>query len=139
MFRELLIIALLMTATANAAPVYQNVKVVKVIDGNTLEVKMPQGRMKADLKGIDCFESAKVHRAYHQAYDNSITLEDVILRGKEAKKILKALIKQNKNEVTFDFQGIDVRGRALGIFYVKDRNLNEEMKNTGLCPEYCKH
>lgn len=126
---------LLLFAAANAQ-CHQKVTITKVCDGDTVQIGLPEGKVNVRMVGIDCYETRKIHRAYHQAYDKRISIDEVLAKGKQASEILQKIIAQDPNKIYFDFQGIDRYGRALGVLYIKNKNINKMMQTTGLCPQY---
>lgn len=112
-------------------------KVKRVSDGDTIVINTGGQNIKARLLGIDCMETNKIHRAYRQAYENNLTIEEVLTQGKNATLELKNLIKMNNNLVYFKTMGIDYYGRLLVILYDKNfNNINDLMQQTGYCPAY---
>lgn len=114
---------------------YKKVDVIKVLDGDTVKIQLGKEDLKVRLVGIDCFETAKISRAYKQAYENNISIDEVVRRGKSSKDLLEAFL-LNHNDVHFDFAGIDKYGRALGYLYSGSTNINEFMQAEGGCPAY---
>ncbi len=111
------------------------VKVSRIIDGDTVEIQLKETTAKVRLAGIDCFETSKIHRAYKQAYLNQISIDEVILKGCEAKCHLQHLI--DAQNIKVEIVGIDKYGRLLGIFYDKNNlNINQTLINRGICPKY---
>jgi len=75
--------------------------VTKVIDGDTIKAECVfRGRSTIRLNTIDSFESRRFPRAYKQAKTYNITIDEVINRGKKAKKITSTLV-LNKHVVLF--------------------------------------
>lgn len=112
-------------------------KVKKVSDGDTVVLYTGGQDIKARLIGIDCMETGKIHRAYRQAYENNLTIEEIVARGKNATTELKNIVKKNNNLVYFKTMGIDYYGRLLVILYDKNfNNINDQMQKTGYCPAY---
>lgn len=106
--------------------------VEKVVDGDTIVVNTGYESFPIRLYGIDCMETSKNHRAYHQAYDNNIKIGQVISNGNKATNELKRIIKENHNTLYFKTSGIDKYSRLLGILYDKNfNNINSQMK------QYC--
>lgn len=121
--------------------VYGNEKtlidIIKITDGDTILAKIDNNQFNIRLIGIDCYETSKIHRAYKQAYENELKIEDVIKKGIQSKKFLEILYEKNKNKDIFlDFKGIDKYGRALGIVYFEKININSEMMKNGGCYMY---
>lgn len=112
------------------------IEVIKILDGDTIKVKIETGnKFDIRLKGIDCYETSKIHRAYHQAYDDNLTIDEVINKGNVATEYLKTLYSKAKT-TSFDFMGVDKYGRVLGIIYFDKLNVNNELKTKGICKPY---
>lgn len=109
------------------------VKIIKVIDGDTVLAQIDNNKFKIRLYGIDCFEtSTDIARAYKQAYYNHFDINKVVFYGHQATKELNKYIQ--KKDIKFEFKGIDLYGRALGILYDdKNTNINECMLKTPYC------
>ena len=108
----LFLILTIQTAIAVQIPV----EVVKVIDGDTIKVKIKNNKFSIRLTGIDCPETSKIHRAYKQAYIEKTDIDEVVKKGVEAKVHLENLYKNSKT-VSFEFEGIDKYARALGVVW----------------------
>lgn len=108
------------------------IKITKIYDGDTVEAKINENIFSIRLQGIDCFETSINNRAYKQAYENNIKIEDVIKKGEFARKHLVKLYK-NSNEASFVFKGIDKYSRVLGILFFDNLNINNELINEKLC------
>jgi micrococcal nuclease len=67
------------------------------LDGDTIKVKFDGKLTTIRLIGIDTFETHKNNKAYRQAYENNITLDEVIRRGKKAKEYIKDAISAHKD------------------------------------------
>ena len=79
----------------------------------------------------------RISRAYRQAYEEKITIEEVVKRGERSKEYLSGLFnKVGKDRIYFQFQGVDRYSRALGVLYFGRVNVNEEMINGGGCLVY---
>lgn len=112
------------------------VEIIKVYDGDTLHVQMHRGEIKKiGLIGIDCYETLKINRAYKQSYLNQISIEKVVQRGKESKKILQSYIKNCPNNFYVKVSGNDSYKRTLGTLYCREDNVNRYMLNQGKCME----
>jgi len=113
------------------------VKLIKIKDGDTVDIKIDKNTFPVRLIGIDCCETSKIHRAYHQAYDNNLSIEEIVAQGKESMIYLENLYKSNKDKpVYIDFKGIDHYGRALGVIYFGKLNVNEDLLKNGGCMIY---
>lgn len=112
------------------------IEVLEVYDGDTIKVKVNNGNeFLIRLQGIDCYETSKINRAYKQAYLNKIDIDEVIKKGNNTKTYLKNLHK-NSNTASFDFMGVDIYGRVLGIVYFDDLNINKELLKNNVCIPY---
>ncbi|AJD01452.1 thermonuclease family protein [Campylobacter lari] len=94
---------------------YINAKVSHVIDGDTIEAKFEDKKLKIRLFGIDAPES-------DQAY------------GKMAMQFLSA-IALNK-EVVLSVKDEDKYGRILAIVYLNDKDINQVMVKNGFAWAY---
>ncbi len=114
--------------------------VVKVIDGDTLVVKIPKTtfnnrktlknlRFTVRLVGIDTPESKRNRRANIQAGKTGKDVETIILLGKMAAKFTKRLAKKGSVVfLEFDVEPQDRYGRLLAYVWLKDgRMLNKEI------------
>ena len=117
-------------------PAFSNVKVdvVKVYDGDTILATIDDNTFRIRLIGIDCFEGTASERAKWQAKKYKMTLDEVVSYGNFAGDILKG--KLNNKKVYFEFRGIDKYNRALGILYVDNVNINNELLKTPYCKPY---
>lgn len=111
------------------------VKIVKILDGDTIRAKINDNIFSIRLIGIDCYETTPNNRAYKQAYNNNLTIDEVIKNGKFSKKYLINLYK-NSNVQTFEFMGLDYYKRPLGVLYFDDVNINQKMLNHGGCLKF---
>ena len=112
------------------------ITITKIIDGDTVKVKMENGNKFAlRLVGIDCYETYISHRAKSQAYDEKIDVESVIKKGLSSKEYLKEL-KNNAKDISFEFKGIDKYSRVLGILYFDNININQKLIDEKYCKVY---
>lgn len=111
------------------------VRIVKILDGDTVRAKINDNIFSIRLIGIDCYETTPNNRAYKQAYNNNLTIGEVIKNGKFSKKFLINLYK-NSNVQTFEFMGLDYYKRPLGVLYFDDVNINQKMLNHGGCLKF---
>ncbi|DAB11100.1 MAG: thermonuclease family protein [Acinetobacter sp.] len=131
----------LMLFTITASVVFAETKIpvqlIKIKDGDTIDVKIEKNTFPVRLIGIDCYETGRIHRAYRQAYDNNLSIDEVIARGKQSTAYLENLYRANKNnQVYIDFKGVDIYGRALGVIYFDKLNVNEDLQKNGGCMIY---
>ena len=124
-----------------ALPLYADsltpITITKIYDGDTVQAEVEGEVFLVRLKGIDCYETMRINRAYRQAYEEKITIEEVVKRGERSKEYLSGLFnKVGKDRIYFQFQGVDRYSRALGVLYFGRVNVNEEMINGGGCLVY---
>ncbi len=113
------------------------ITIVKIYDGDTVLAQIDKNLFSIRLIGIDCYETKKIHRAYKQAYQNNLSVDEVVCRGKNSQQFLEQLYENNKNKPIFlDFKGIDKYGRVLGIIYFDGKNINQELLDNGNCLKY---
>lgn len=136
--KKLLVFSLLCLLTLPAiADTKVPIKIISISDGDTVKVKIDKNEFNLRLISIDCYETCKIHRAYRQAYENNLTIDEVVKKGNESKQhLLDLYLKNNKKSAYLDFKGIDIYGRALGVLYFDKINVNEEMKKYGGCMVY---
>lgn len=112
------------------------ITIIKITDGDTVQVKLQSGNKFAlRLIGIDCYETYLSHRAKSQAYDEKLNVNEIIKKGLVAKKYLSEL-KNNANDVAFEFRGIDKYSRVLGVLYFDDININQKLVDEKYCKVY---
>ena len=133
-FKVLFLFLILLNLAANSENKIST-EIVKIIDGDTIILKVNKNEFSARLIGIDCFETNPNNRAYKQAYLNNLSIDDVLLRGKNSKKYLKDLYK-NTDKTYFEFKGLDIYKRVLAVVYFDDINVNDYMKTFGGCILY---
>lgn len=132
MKKILLLFLLIITPVFASTPV----QILKILDGDTIKVELDSGnKFSIRLTGIDCYETSKINRAYKQAYMDNLNIDEVVKQGEYATKYLKKMYKDTK-EVSFDFRGIDMYGRVLGIVWFDNINVNKELKEKGICKEF---
>ena len=111
------------------------VNLVRVVDGDTVILQIDDNKFPVRLQGIDCFETSKIPRAYMQAYKNNLSIDDVIKKGNESLKFLQDLFSSDK-DFYLDFKGLDKYNRVLGILYLNNQNINQELIKHGGCMVY---
>lgn len=113
--------------------------IVSVVDGDTIKIRLKEKDTGVRLTGIDCYEtSVNKHIKYQR--NKGLSDEQIIEKGLMAKQELIKILQSYKN-IYLEITGVDHYSRLVGIFYYKDNNgnyisINNEMMNTGYCPEY---
>lgn len=110
----------------------------RVYDGDTIEI-VNENNQKENIRllGIDCYETSTNNRAYKQAYENKISIEQVVVQGTKAKLALIEIFKTNSNKQLYlERQGKDSFNRTLGILYIGKTNINKYMLQSGNALEY---
>ena len=136
-FINILLSLFLLQSTTSADNSYIPIAITKIYDGDTVQAEVEGEVFLVRLKGVDCYETMRISRAYRQAYEEKITIEEVVKRGERSKEYLSGLFNQvGKDRIYFQFQGVDRYSRALGVLYFGRVNVNEEMINKGGCLVY---
>lgn len=108
-------------------------EVVKIVDGDTFELRY-QGRMeKVRLIGIDTPESFDNAKAEKDAARSGQDVKEIVRQGNEAKNFVKDLVPAaTQVTVELDAQERDKYGRLLVYLYFDDgRMINEEIVKAG--------
>ncbi len=109
-------------------------KAATITDGDTIKLVFDGKLATIRLIGIDAFESQKNNKAYRQAYENNITIEEVVQRGKQAKEYIKTLLsKRVKFYLEYDEDFLDRYQRTLGYVWFSD---NEMLNLDMICNGY---
>ncbi len=132
--KKFLTIAALIMFCTFPAMAKSKIEVLKVYDGDTILARINDNTFRIRLIGIDCFEGTTSDRAKWQAKKYNLTLDEVVSYGNLASDILKG--KLSNKEAYFSFRGIDKYSRALGILYIDNTNINEELLKTPYCKAY---
>jgi micrococcal nuclease len=99
-------------------------KEAKIVDGDTIKLTFDGKLTTIRLIGIDTFESRKNNKAYRQAYEHNITVEEVVLRGKRAKTyITNRLSKRVNLYLEYDEEFLDRYERTLGYVWFSDDDM----------------
>lgn len=136
MIRKILLLLLLSISTAQAENL-RKVEFVRVIDGDTIEVRYTTS---IRLNDIECYENHNNERADRLALEYNKTKEEVLTAGKESELKLKELIKGNENNLYLQVKNLDKYKRILGKMFIgKGKNktdINEYMLKSGGCMPY---
>lgn len=99
--------------------------ITRVVDGDTVKARCNGQDTTIRLTLIDSYESKRNSRSYRQAYEQHLTIEEVVNRGKQdtviAKKELEGktvILKHNSNN------SVDRYGRDLGELYLNGTSVN---------------
>jgi len=102
--------------------------VTKVIDGDTVHANCAGRDTKIRLTAIDSYESKRNTRAFKQAYEQKLTVEEVVVRGKKATTITKQELSGKQILVISPVKTkIDKYGRTLGEVYVDCVDVNQKL------------
>ena len=110
----------------------------RVYDGDTIEI-INEKNQKENIRliGIDCYETSTNNRAYKQAYENKISIEQVVAEGTKAKLALIEFFKTNSTKQLYlERHGKDCYNRTLGTIYLGKINVNNYMLKSGNALEY---
>ena len=67
--RIILSMILLIISTASADNSYIPITITKIYDGDTVGARIEGEVFLVRLKGVDCYETMRINRAYRQAYE----------------------------------------------------------------------
>ncbi|MCM1265638.1 MAG: thermonuclease family protein [Candidatus Gastranaerophilales bacterium] len=109
------------------------VKLSRVFDGDTIEVTNEKSEKEIiRFLGIDTYETSPSNRAYRQAYENNLKIEQVVAEGVKSKLILVKLFKDNSTKQLYlERHGKDKYGRTLGVMYLGKINIEKYMLENG--------
>ncbi len=95
-----------------------------VLDGDTIKVKFDDKITTIRLIGIDTFETHKNNKAYRQAYENNISIDEVIRRGKMAKEFIKDKL-SNHSDFYFEYdeEFLDRYKRTLAYIWFDEHDM----------------
>lgn len=122
----------------------QRAYVDKVVDGDTLEVRLVDGdgtRVKVRMLGIDCPESHKNSKCRRQGRNGGPTCAEQIPRGLKAAKYAAKLVKQKVVRLESGEEDGEFKrggyGRVLAYIRMKDgRDLAKVLIEKGMCRNY---
>jgi micrococcal nuclease len=130
-----LMTALLLGIALDAAPVAKEpARVMRIINGDTLNV-LYQGKWEEiKLLGLDMPETTLNDRVYEKALKNSTTPAEIINRGLTGREFVKKYLQYGSQIwIEFDVQKRDHFSRLLGYVYLIDgRMLNEIILRAGM-------
>ena len=111
----LAILILLMIALPLQA--YDKVKVISIVDGDTLKVLYHNREESIRLIGIDTPESIPNKKAIQDAQRRKSDIETITSQGKEAKNFVKCLVKPGDLlKIEFDIRARDKYGSESNFF-----------------------
>ncbi|MBI5189912.1 MAG: thermonuclease family protein [Nitrospirae bacterium] len=123
---------LLFTATTHASDRIP-VKVVSVVDGDTLVCLVDGKKEKVRLIGIDCPESTPNDKHAEDAnHDCCHTPDELIALGKQAKEFTARFLDGKDVALELDAQERDKYGRILAYVWVDSEMLNSALLRAGL-------
>ncbi len=107
-----------------------NAKLIRVIDGDTIDASIDLGfdvwvKKRIRLYGIDAPES------------RTRDLEEK-KKGIETKERLQALLDANEGAFVVRSEGVGKYGRCLGVIIIDGDNINESLVKEGYAKEYLK-
>lgn len=107
--------------------------VLRVIDGDTLQIEINGQKERVRLIGIDAPESSPNEKAVKDARRSRQDVETITAMGKESTAFVKGLVRKGEVvRIEFDIQHRDRYGRLLAYVYLSDgRMLNEEIIKAG--------
>ena len=111
----------------------ETVKILRVVDGDTLKINYKGKQESIRLIGIDAPESRVNPRAKREAQRTGEDMKTILAMGKEATQFVNTLVKSgDKVSIEFDVEKRDNYGRLLGYVYLSNgKMLNEEIVKSG--------
>lgn len=93
--------------------------IIKINDGDTLSAFVNNENTKIRLLDVDCYEIKKNARAKFQQKYYGLSVDEVLEKGKQSRKILKKLLKDHRY-IRVEWEKRDSFGRILGKVYLDD-------------------
>lgn len=115
--------------------------IIKINDGDTLTALVNNEKTKIRLLDVDCYETKKNKRAKFQQKYYGLSVDEVLEKGKQSRKILKKLLKDHRY-IRVEWDKRDSFGRILGKVYLDDIksvgviDVNQYMLDQGGCNKY---
>lgn len=112
-------------------------KVINVVDGDTVDIKVGEDKIRIRLAFIDTMESMRNSRAKKISSKCNIDIDDIIEDGKESKQILKDMVLDK--DLNMVFYGLDsTNTRLVGeLFLIEDtESVNIKMIKYGKAVPY---
>jgi micrococcal nuclease len=109
------------------------ITVLKVIDGDTLRIRLKGKTEKIRLIGIDTPEMQVNDKAKRDARRSKMDMSTILRQGRASRQFVSTLVRRGDQiRIAFDVQKRDRFGRLLGYVYLSDgRMLNEEILKAG--------
>jgi micrococcal nuclease len=132
-YLNFILVILILAMMALPLQAYEKVKVISILDGDTLKVLYHKMKESIRLIGIDTPESIPNKKAIQDAQRKKSDIETITLQGREAKNFVKDLVKPGDLlEIEFDVRARDKYGRLLAYLYLPTgKMLNEEIVKAG--------
>ncbi len=122
------------TIAAQKSYNYDDILVVKVIDGDTLRLEDGE---KVRLIGVDTPESKYNYKLKRDSKRTHQDYKTIIAMGKEATRFTKGLVERKRVKLVFDVQRRDRYERLLAYVYLPDgKMLNAELVAAGYAQVY---
>ena len=115
--------------------------IIKINDGDTLTALVNNENTKIRLLDVDCYETGKNSNTRFQQKYYGLSVDEVLEKGKQSRKILKKLLKDHRY-IRVEWEKRDSFGRILGKEYLDDIksagviDVNQYMLKTGGCNKY---
>ena len=115
--------------------------IIKINDGDTLTALVNNENTKIRLLDVDCYETGKNSNTKFQQKYYGLSVDEVLEKGKQSRKILKKLLKDHRY-IRVEWDKRDSFGRILGKVYLDDMksngiiDVNQYMLESGGCNKY---
>jgi len=129
----LALLLFLSLATPALSQSTETATILKVVDGDTLNIQFQGKQESIRLIGIDCQESKKNSKAKEDAKRSGQDIQTIVVLGKRSTVFTKSLVKNGDEvKIEFDVKQRDKNRRILAYVYLYDgRMLNEEIVKAG--------
>lgn len=104
-------------------------RVVKVVDGDTVVVKLDRGPVKVRLIGVDTPEKNASDKLENDSHRFGQSKKELKFLGKESSEITKRLVNGKTVRLSFDEEKTDKYGRTLAYVYflMKEKDFVKKM------------
>ncbi len=127
--KKIIIGIILLCGSLSAHANYKNCLVTRVIDGDTIVANCNQKRnLRVRLVGIDSYETRRNNRAYKQAYLTNVSVERIVILGKQASNVTtNLLLNRHVNILVNKKTPVDRYNRTLGTIVLEGVNINNKL------------
>lgn len=126
--QQLLLILMILTNPSQVSADDKQCTITKIIDGDTVWALCETGPEKIRMTIIDSFEKSRNNRAFRQAYQQKLSISEVVRRGKLATKYTtNELLNRFVIVVVDNKNPRDAYDRILGEIYFDGISINRKL------------